>query len=702
MMKLSSLPIRSVLAACFLAVSMAFAPADAQALSLQDIIVMMQQGVSDDVIITVINGANDLPAMTKEDYQTLNQAGVSMKVAAAVAKRRKVLETSGDAMAVPAPVAPVVPEPVAPASVAPATPAPVAPASPAPVVPEPVVPAPVVPASSNTGLVPILPEGENVILAPIESSNVPLVFRKFFEEAYEVYSVESEVARRYARLQSATASERAYDSEVPKVIGYRRQIDTQPISALESCLTLAEQSQAPLDTPLGAALNQCIGLALQKLNAPAMAAAYLDQALQSKAQLQDFTPTLEAFLVTAHASDYTSTAPLKIKEHAELVTDAGRHAYLYFIGYSLVYGPQPDPVLAKQLLSNVPKGTIYYPRARILLATLAVRAPEYKFKTAAEYLNEAIEALSGFEDDNTAFELKNTAWLALARIAFENHAYDVADTFYRRVDIRSHHLRDALLEDAWGQLFAQNHANALALTHALRAPIFKKAWLPDLLLLEAGAYLGLCRYEMADHALEALRNTVLADASSLKEYLAQTPSRDYYNQVIRHAENPEKSALPASIYYRVINDNTFRAVHRSIRLLSQERAALSQHAGPAFTSLPQLQAVYDNAIAQRQQFMATLLAGIYDKAASELHALDISASQVAIEIRLAQRQREAACLKIVASGGQCETPQSVSDQVTFQKRDTDAFWTFDGEFWRDEIRAYVSGVSSLCVVPQAE
>ena len=675
MMKLSSLPIRSIFAACFLAVSMAFAPADAHALSLQDIIVMMQQGVSDDVIITVINGANDLPAMTKEDYQALNQAGVSMKVAAAVAKRRKVLETSGDAMAAPATPAPVVPEPVVPAPVVPE------PVAPAPVVPEPVVPAPVVPASSNTGLVPILPEGENVILAPIESSNVPLVFRKFFEEAYEVYSVES---------------------EVPKVIGYRRQIDTQPISALESCLTLAEQSQAPLDTPLGAALNQCIGLALQKLNAPAMAAAYLDQALQSKAQLQDFTPTLEAFLVTAHASDYTSTAPLKIKEHAELVTDSGRHAYLYFIGYSLVYGPQPDPVLAKKLLSNVPKGTIYYPRARILLATLAVRAPEYKFKTAAEYLNEAIEALSGFEDDNTAFELKNTAWLALARIAFENHAYDVADTFYRRVDIRSHHLRDALLEDAWGQLFAQNHANALALTHALRAPIFKKAWLPDLLLLEAGAYLGLCRYEMADHALEALRNTVLADASSLKEYLAQTPSRDYYNQVIRHAENPEKSALPASIYYRVINDNTFRAVHRSIRLLSQERAALSQHAGPAFTSLPQLQAVYDNAIAQRQQFMATLLAGIYDKAASELHALDISASQIAIEIRLAQRQREAACLKIVASGGQCETPHSVSDQVTFQKRDTDAFWTFDGEFWRDEIRAYVSGVSSLCVAPQTE
>lgn len=94
--------------------------------------------------------------------------------------------------------------------------------------------------------------------------------------------------------------------------------------------------------------------------------------------------------------------------------------------------------------------------------------------------------------------------------------------------------------------------------------------------------------------------------------------------------------------------------------------------------------------------MSNIIAGIYEKTLTELHSLDISASQIAIEIRLAERQREAECLKIVAAGGKCESKSTLESAAAIQKSETDAYWNFDGEFWRDEIHYYVSGVSSMC------
>lgn len=734
---------RTLLAGIAFCAGIASAAPSASALTADEIIMMSKQGLPEEMLITIIKNATDLPPRDQATRAQLENAGINARVISAIfdtpaasplpdvpvtdEKKRipsgprdpladtglfddrpaQTDKTTTDKPSDATSIAPIKPrETPAPSSGRPTdkmpdffsdqTPenhTPETPNAPQPAQPHGTQAAADAPAPP--GFAPLQAIGDSTILAPVESSNVPLVFRKYFEEAYETYNVEAEVARRYAMLQSDTASERAYDAEVPRVIGYRNAIPENPVGSLESCLSLADKMKPSMDTPLGAALNQCIGLALEKLDAPAMAAAYLDRALQSKAKLSEFSATLETFLRTAHISDYTSTDPLRIKDHAGEVSDSVRQAFLYFIGYSLVYGPQPDTTLAKQILANVTGTSIYRARARILLATLAVRAPEFKFKTAAEYLNEALRTLETLESDE-AYELRNTAWLALARIAFENHAYDMADTFYRNVDVNSHHLRNAMLENAWGMVFAQKFPQALALSHALRAPNFSLAWLPDLQLLEASAFLGLCRYDQAEHALDALKHDVLSQGNALRTYMARVPQKDYYNQVLKHADAPESSLMPDLAYRRVLSDSVFRALHRSLRFLSDERQALSRHVGPGFLSWPKLQAVYDEMILQRQQYMSVVLSNIFDSALSEIHALDISASQIAIEIRLARRQREAECLKIVAAGGQCKQAQSHQDGATFSKRANDAYWTFDGEFWRDELWSMQSGITSVC------
>lgn len=535
------------------------------------------------------------------------------------------------------------------------------------------------------------------ILAPLESSNAMRVFRTFFEEAYQTYNVEAQVAQRYDELREAGEQARATDAELPTVAAYRADITAgHPVRALESCFAMAMKMEPHPDTPLGAALNQCIGDALTELGAFSMGAVYLDRALQSDADIPDYSETFQRFITYAHQTDYASTAPLRIKAHDNAIEPAARDAYNYFIGYSLIYGPNPDTTLAYHILRMIKSDSLIAARAKILLSILDVRAPNFRFKTAADNLNAALDILSQLDSDQPdVFDLKNTAWLALARIASENHAYDAADAFYRNVDVESHHLKDALSESAWNALLSGNYSNALAMTHALHAPLFAKAWLPDSLMIEASAYLGLCRYDSAARAVEKLRKTYIADADALRAYTAKTPARDYYVQILRHAENPSASPLPPRLYARVIADLRFRNLHRSLQLLTLERKTLGEHVGAEFSAWNEFRKIYDDAIEMRRQVMATLIGQIFEQTLTQLHALDISASQAAIEIRLSERKRDAECLKIVASGGSCASP---SDEPTAQisLSDNDTYWSFDGEFWRDELRSFVSALPSLC------
>lgn len=543
---------------------------------------------------------------------------------------------------------------------------------------------------------PLTDLGLTGILTPIESSNLPLVAEKFFEDAYSAYLMHAEIAKRYAELQTATADARASEAELPRVAQYRALIATDPASALTSCLAL-EQSLTPHpDTPLAANLKRCIGEALAKLEAPAMAALFLDQALQASPPIADFSKSFEIFLNSARKSNYVSSSPIIIKENAPEIAKDLRRDFLYFMAYSLSTGSQDQIEEARLILKNiVAQEDIVYPKSLILRAALEVKAPYYRFKTAAEILEKAIQILRPLKTDE-AFQLRNTAHLALARIAFENNAYDMAESFYRRVDPKSHHFAQALLESAWNQVFAKNPKRALALSHVLQAPSFKHAWLPDLYLIEAAAYHALCRYDQAEAALSRLQSLSLNEAAALRKFISTVPTNDYYTQVIAFAKNSSNALLPPSVFQSVLADHQFYALHKSLSQLLSERQSLAPQLRTYLTTL------YDQAVSEHQKQIASRLAHVFENNFAKLNSNDISASQVAIEIQLAKRQRDAQCLKLTAAGAQCQKEEINDAKPHYDIGHRQSYWKYDGEFWGDEWLSLQSGLNSLCPSEQTQ
>ena len=119
---------------------------------------------------------------------------------------------------------------------------------------------------------------QGTVLSPIETSNAVIVLDKFFEELDNTYRIESEMARRYAALREETGALEDAMSELPTVAQYRREIgEGEPIRALDSCMSMLGDIAPGANTALGAALRQCIGEALGALGAYGMGAAYLDE-----------------------------------------------------------------------------------------------------------------------------------------------------------------------------------------------------------------------------------------------------------------------------------------------------------------------------------------------------------------------------------------------------------------------------------------
>ena len=637
---------------------------EAFALSVNDIEAMAAQGLPDSVIMQVIDATNDLPSFTKEDYTHMRNAGVSPVIIASLAKRAKdggpkssePVKVAGLPAAVDEPGGAREPEQEAPSG---------------------------------------YKVSDEVILAPAATSNLPIVVQKFFEETYEAYMVQAEVSRRYAELQSASADERANDSELPKIASYRSLISTDARLALGACLSLQADVRPAARSLAAAALQQCIGEALYALGLPAMSAAYLDLALQAPTPIEDYSDTFLKFLDASHQTEYLSANPLAIRAKSTVIGREARSAFLYFVGYSFVHGVSQNLEMARKTLKQIDAGDIHYVRAQILLATLDLRAPDYRFKSAAESLQRALSAVRKLEGDEPR-RLENLAWLTLGRIASENHAYAEADAFYRRVDVTSHEFAEAIIENAWGQLFSGQPERALGLTHALRAPRFRNMWMPDVLLLEAVSYLRLCRYDQASRTVEVMRAHYIDSAADIARFAANVPQRDYYNQIFIYAKRPVDSQLPERLFDRIISDYGFYSLHTSLNTLTRERGRLKALAGNGVSGLDVLDRAYEEAIRQREQGMGVLISGIIESSRQKLHQLDITASQMMIDIRLARRAREAACLKTVAEGGTCAA-EDVSDAApTYSKRDSDAFWSFEGEFWRDELLSYEAGVTSLC------
>src|SRR5690606_36903386 len=252
---------------------------------------------------------------------------------------------------------------------------------------------------------------------------------------------------------------------------------------------------------------------------------------------------LEAFINSADEAGYYPASlaqldTLYIEDKPREVQDR----FNYFLGrfFGNVIGNYPRGV---ELLGRVGSDSTLKPKALYAQAVMQANPALGENVAAVQNFQNAILAAEDAPGAADASDIRELAYLALARVAYEAANYDGALYYYNKVDRFSTRYPRALFEQAWTYFLKGDTRNALGTFHSVSSPYYDGYYFPDLWVMEATVYLNLCRYDLAKEALATFKKEYLVKLPLLTQFLvSQSNPTEYYDKVVQMIDNRDSGS----------------------------------------------------------------------------------------------------------------------------------------------------------------
>ncbi len=349
---------------------------------------------------------------------------------------------------------------------------------------------------------------------------------------------------------------------------------------------------------------------------------------------------------------------------------------------------------ARKFLDLVSETNSIVAKARYLKGLILVK--EKKYRSAVKMFEQSVVAA---EELGAEEGTRDLAYLAIARIAYEVHNYSGAVYYYRKVPRSSVRVGQALFEAGWSYFMQGNYRNALGVFHALHSPYLDYRYYPELYILEATAYLNLCRFSNARDAVDTFQERYASESVPLKKFLAShTTPKALFDGLTQAANGGEGVNLPASFVESVLGDIDFYNLYRTVRdlegeidLLKVEGQSLGDYANDLRA---RVEAQHRRSVTEVGIKIQQILKG----ADTELTHLTIKATEVTFEIDNAEKiALEAEIQKAYAGEIEEEGVVGVTAAASLLVGDRVQLWPFEGEYWEDELTYMKAFVRKECV-----
>lgn len=362
--------------------------------------------------------------------------------------------------------------------------------------------------------------------------------------------------------------------------------------------------------------------------------------------------------------------------------------YAYFLGE--FFYDYSNYTRALKYFEEVSDDSPDYPKA--LYLTGLVQTQNNLYRSAVQSFQGAIIAA---ETLGEAGEVATLAYLALARIAYEAQNFDAAIYYYRKVPADSPKVATSFYESAWTYFLKGDYSRALGTFHALHSPYFSHYFYPELWILEATAYVNMCRPKLAREAINQFDARVNALSVPLKQLLGKlrTP-QDYFRALVGIVKQEKTYLIDKRVVRPVLSNvefynlyTTVRQIEREERILGQFQNELGQFGGDLMAKLGALrQSRMNEAGIKVQQILKNLEGELADYAVKKLELeVDLDAIEIEQQTKLALGEEPEQVDETAETGGSSAIVGSDSMR-----------WRFEGEYWRDEIPGFRSFLSSKC------
>jgi tetratricopeptide (TPR) repeat protein len=391
-----------------------------------------------------------------------------------------------------------------------------------------------------------------------------------------------------------------------------------------------------------------------------------------------------------------------------------------------------------------------YPEATMINALSLYR--QGKVDDAIMTLNRLME----LTDSDRKGMIRNVAALTLGRMYFQKGAYKDSFQTYLKVDKSNPMWLQAMTEQAWTQIMAEDYEGAAGNMFSLHTDFFKNAFAPESYTVRTVGYLNLCQYGDGIQVLNDMKKKFTPLKSKLASYQAANDKRPtaYYETIkawLKSNDRKEVDGLPRPFIVEMARHPSFTVPQTEINtyedeitrfnketmsLITREKTVMKKAADAGKDISDIRKKLIDDknseslkeklAGAEKRQMSFKIQQFIAQKARTsikKLREMGISRMEkekgelreqagLALKNRMGQlagnlnrvlEQNEVLAYELYSGAGEHIRYQMAGGDITEKERpelkvekEKSLNWKFQGEIWEDEVGHYRSSLKNVC------
>jgi hypothetical protein len=386
---------------------------------------------------------------------------------------------------------------------------------------------------------------------------------------------------------------------------------------------------------------------------------------------------------------------------------ANRNAFLYSMGKDALLAHQEERAIA--YLNGIQKSSPLWPFALQLRASAyAIHGNSDKAVDDFELcVKNSDQATQGVKSESTLYrelqseseDLKARCMAGVARTYYQAEKFEEADRAYDHIQKTSLVWPDILFEQAWNAFARKEYNRSLGKLVSYKSPALSFVFEPEIDVLRAQSYLALCLYSDANEVINDFNGNYNKIGEQVKRFVeSNSKNLDAFYVV-------GKTALKGSIYStegfnpmlnRFVRAPYFARLVRTERDINSELEAVRRFGGAAeYQNLGRGFPGFVTQVLSWRIKSVHMLGGMFVKnSLIDYHSQLISNFEKMAFIKLEMLKR--AKDQLVYKNSPHSTGLRDWGNLKPQRQDYQYYWSFNGEFWNDELGDYVFGLESQC------
>jgi outer membrane protein assembly factor BamD (BamD/ComL family) len=386
--------------------------------------------------------------------------------------------------------------------------------------------------------------------------------------------------------------------------------------------------------------------------------------------------------VGRYAPYFPNRVPEKFRD--ELAFLLGRYFY-----------QQADLDQAAKHFEYVTDKSEYFVDARFYQGITQVR--QYKAKPAVNAFKEILGYLSeqDLDDDPRLRNMEHLVLITMARTFYSVGQYDKAVKYYSFIGQDSSYWLDSLFEESWAYFQVDRFNKALGNLHTLNSPFFDDEYFPESVILQAVVFFTNCRYDRVRQTIDEFDLIYPELQKQLEEYLEQyqDPTELYEFLVKINEGGGAFDPRLNQILSAALTDKTLKRTIGYVEALKEEIKRLEK-ADPSWRDSSLGKALLQDLTVSQSFALSdagTLAQERLQRVAGEIKELNKQSKKILIETSNAEADALDQRLR--------DEQFQANNFKKGQRPDVDdehIYWSFRGEYWRDELGYYLYNIASQC------